>query len=110
MNCYNHHDQSAIGICKSCHKGICEDCLTDVGNGIACSASCVEDVKALNALVNKNKQAHVVHNAMPLFYILVGALFLVGPYMVYKRFDPFAITFGALLISFGIFRFFALRK
>jgi hypothetical protein len=57
MNCYNHQSVPAIAICKNCNKGLCPECLTEVENGIACTATCVEEVKAINTLISKNKSA-----------------------------------------------------
>jgi hypothetical protein len=36
MNCFNHPDIPAVGICKYCQKGLCKDCAIDSGYGIAC--------------------------------------------------------------------------
>ena len=57
MKCFNHPNVDAVGICKNCNKGLCKDCLTEVENGIACAATCVDEVVLLNSLINKNKQS-----------------------------------------------------
>jgi hypothetical protein len=36
MNCFNHPDVPAVGICKACQKGLCMECVVDLGHGIAC--------------------------------------------------------------------------
>lgn len=36
MNCFNHPDIPAVGICKYCQRGLCKDCAIDSGCGIAC--------------------------------------------------------------------------
>jgi hypothetical protein len=36
MNCFNHPDVPAVGICKACQKGLCMECAIDLGHGIAC--------------------------------------------------------------------------
>ena len=50
MKCYNHHDRDAFGICKSCGKGLCLDCLKDTPGGIVCKddAKCEESVAIAN--------------------------------------------------------------
>ncbi len=58
MKCFNHPDVDAVGICKNCNKGLCKDCLTEVENGIACTATCVDEVKQINSLVNRSKQSY----------------------------------------------------
>jgi hypothetical protein len=57
MNCYNHHHAAAVAICKNCSKGLCPECLTEVENGIACTATCIEEVKTVNALINNSKKS-----------------------------------------------------
>ena len=58
MKCYNHPETDAVGTCKSCSKGICHNCLSDTGNGIACTANCVQELTELNQLIESNKKAH----------------------------------------------------
>ena len=36
MNCFNHPGVPAVGVCKSCQKGLCKECAVDLGHGIAC--------------------------------------------------------------------------
>jgi hypothetical protein len=44
MNCFNHRDKPAIGICKSCGKGLCGDCVAELPNVLACKDSCEKQV------------------------------------------------------------------
>jgi hypothetical protein len=103
MNCYNHRSVPAVAICKNCNKGLCPDCLTEVDNGIACTATCVEDVNTINKLINTNKgsTARVAgsytrtafiygamgllflytaweYNDMKIYGIVAGSIFLIG--------------------------------
>ena len=55
MKCFNHEAADAVGICKNCNKAICRTCVVDVGNGIACRGSCEDEVRAVNALIQRNK-------------------------------------------------------
>jgi hypothetical protein len=48
MNCFTHHDRAAVGICKSCGKGICPECLAELPNGLACKGSCEARVGLMN--------------------------------------------------------------
>lgn len=50
MNCYDHQDRFAVGICSFCNKGVCSECAVDVGKGLACRNSCEDDVRASKAL------------------------------------------------------------
>jgi len=60
MKCFNHPDADAIGICKNCNKGLCKDCFTEVENGIACTASCIDEVKQINSIINRGRQSYKV--------------------------------------------------
>jgi hypothetical protein len=57
MKCYNHQNVDAVGVCKNCRKGICHDCLTDVGNGIACTATCIREVTEINRTLKKRRNS-----------------------------------------------------
>lgn len=56
MNCFNHTDRVAIGICKSCGKGLCPDCAAQRANGLACKDSCEARVDLLNRIIDINDQ------------------------------------------------------
>jgi len=47
MRCFNHAEVRAVGLCKNCGKGICHECLVDLGNGLACKPQCEERVSIL---------------------------------------------------------------
>jgi len=36
MKCYNHHDRDAFGICKSCGKGLCLECMKKEDGAVFC--------------------------------------------------------------------------
>lgn len=40
MECFAHENASAVGICKSCGKGVCRACALPVERGLACSPGC----------------------------------------------------------------------
>ena len=40
MHCFNHNSSQAVGICKSCQKGLCSDCAVETSAGITCSGAC----------------------------------------------------------------------
>mgnify|MGYP001335253959 FL=1 len=54
MECFYHSSQSAVGVCKSCQRGICRACAGEVGNGIACKDRCEEEAEKLNRLVQQS--------------------------------------------------------
>ena len=57
MDCFNHPGIPAVAICKNCNKGLCPKCLTEVENGIACTATCVDEVNLINELIHSNKRS-----------------------------------------------------
>lgn len=81
MKCFNHADIDAVGICKNCNKGLCQDCLTEVDNGIACTDSCVDEVKQVNELIDRNKQAYktasAAHKRNSWLFGGIGMVFLI---------------------------------
>lgn len=109
MKCYNHPETDAIGICKNCNKGLCKNCLTEIENGLACTATCVEEVKQVNSLINRNKQSFsiaskassrnaIIYGIMGLAFLsfglttdgpslfptVMGIIFLIGAGLTYK--------------------------
>ena len=54
MNCFYHHERTAIGTCKSCQRGLCPDCAVDLERGLACRSRCEEDVTGLIQLIQNN--------------------------------------------------------
>jgi hypothetical protein len=98
VKCYNHHEKEAVAICKNCHKALCEECASDVANGIACRNSCEERVLALNALQRKGENA--LKRSSKSFYGLAAFLFLVGfAFLVNLRTDDGGMRTFDILIT-----------
>lgn len=114
MNCYNHTETVALGICKHCNKGICRDCLTDLGDGLACTATCVDEVKSLNETIHKNinasKSTGRNYNAAALFYAAMGLVFILTSLIVFARKDPFTITMGSLFLAYAAYLIYSKNK
>jgi hypothetical protein len=56
MNCFNHRDVAAVGLCKSCGKALCGDCLTELPNGLACKGACEPRVNMINRMLDTNSR------------------------------------------------------
>jgi len=56
MNCFNHRDKPAIGLCKACAKALCEDCVAELNNGLACKNACEDRVNMINRMLDSNSQ------------------------------------------------------
>ncbi|MGV7222033.1 MAG: hypothetical protein ACQ9MH_10940 [Nitrospinales bacterium] len=108
MKCFNHNEIDALGSCKSCHKGLCIECLFDTGNGLACKDSCSAQVDALHELNKCEKIAYKVGTKRSFFpftvlsnYFCSISILSWGIYLIIigGSFDyPLAIFGGGLLI------------
>lgn len=54
MNCFNHRDKPAVGLCKSCAKALCGDCVAELTNGLACKGTCESRVNMINRMLDSN--------------------------------------------------------
>jgi hypothetical protein len=106
MKCYNHNSVDALGTCKACSKGICNECLTDVGNGIACTSTCIDEVKEVNALVEKNKTAHQRASKINIkrgyFYAGIGLVFLIINLQMGTD-EEFILLIGLMIFLLGVY-------
>ena len=111
MNCYYSPNLPAIGICKSCGKGLSSEYAVDVGNGLACKNICEERVKLINRIIDSNSKVLLSANKQLLrntiFMIIIGLLF-VGLGIFTGRFgsNPAGIIFcamGGVFVLRGIF-------
>lgn len=81
MNCYIHREKNAVGICKSCGRGLCQDCVVEVGEGISCAGPCEEKVRIINRMVEGNARVLSTSNqsmrTAALFILILGIAFLI---------------------------------
>ena len=79
MNCYYHPDKPAIGLCKYCLRGLCENCASHAGDSLACRDMHEEQVRAMELLMQKNvlqaKRVGSDYLRNTIFYGSVGILF-----------------------------------
>ena len=107
MRCFYHQDQEAVGICKSCAKGLCNECCADVGKGLACKTRCEIDVRTLNDYIDQNMSAapEVFKSARrktyyaSVFFVLMGVAFL-STGNIYE--DDFQLFIGSFMALFGV--------
>jgi hypothetical protein len=81
MKCFYHPNKDAVGICKNCNKGLCGECIVDVGNGIACKGNCENEVKELNITLKKSKKAYGrasrAYRRNAVLYAMIGLVFFI---------------------------------
>jgi hypothetical protein len=115
VNCFYHPGVCAVGICKSCGKGLCPDCATDLGKGLACRNQCEADVTALRELTARNirnapayerivRSNRGAQYAGATFFILTGSVFAALPidhYLTgqFEAFDLFPLILGVLFFA-----------
>lgn len=111
MNCFNHPQNPAVGICKSCGKGLCVHCAAELPNGLACREACEERVGLLNEMVDSYQQMKLSHKSMARSVsalCLVLGLFLLGmagwEHTVEKKpvMAIISLVFGASMTMAGI--------
>jgi hypothetical protein len=107
VKCFNHREREAVAICKNCHKALCEDCLSDVGNGIACRNSCEDKVLTLNALQRKGENALKRSSkslyGLAAFLFAIGAVVLVNLHNDDGSMRTFDILFAIVFWVAGVF-------
>jgi len=92
MNCFNHPDVPAVGICKACQKGLCMECAVDLGHGIACKSH-QEEVEMLNYF-----QLSIL---APFFFIGLGiVLNLIGCFTI--LFESYMDANGTGIMGLGM--------
>ena len=112
MMCFNHADHQAVGVCKSCQRGLCHDCAVDLGKGLACKNRCEEDVRQLiqvidqsirlrptsTYLLTRSRQTRI---ATAVFYFAMGALFIGWGFS--RSYMHVIAGFGFLLVGYGVY-------
>ncbi len=113
MKCFRHHERDAVGVCRSCYKGLCPDCAVEVDKSLACRNSCEEDVRAVNLLIAENikitpiaskilhRRENIVKGAN-IFNVTFGGIFILIGLADPSRF-LILIFLGAFLLIYGIY-------
>jgi hypothetical protein len=102
MQCFLHPNDSAVGICKSCGKGICRACAIQVDRGLACSDACKPFVESLSKLQQTTIRNIGLISAQRLIQPLFAAVFLATGFylLVISGSEPFV---WFLLAGGGVF-------
>lgn len=105
MHCFNHPQQAAIGICKGCHKGLCNDCAIDLGHGLACKGEHEDMVNTYHAIVDTSANIYSAapKNAWlaPIFLVLMGSVFAVFGLLSKQGFASLGFVMGCGFALFG---------
>ncbi len=79
MKCFNHEKIDAVGVCRSCGRGLCRDCIAEVGLSCSCKGECEEVVATMNDLVERGRTAYQKTSAAQSRFGIVFGLMGVVP-------------------------------
>lgn len=102
MNCYNHPEKVAVGLCHACYKAACYDCATDRYMFSCNKTECIEiSSNIINILKNSPKNIgasnKIIQDANILGLIIAMFLMTIG--VTFCLSDEY--TFGLTFIAFG---------
>lgn len=106
MNCFNHPDIPANGICTICNKGLCRACIAEGMNFVCCRGSCQAKGQSLaarkNELTRKADEATRALNRIPIWTIyfrLLGVFLFLAAVMLGDKNASLASVFGIVGIG-----------
>ena len=65
MQCFFHRDTAAVGICKTCGKGVCPACAREVDRGLVCSDPCADHASTNLEIVERAKRVYSIGENRP---------------------------------------------
>jgi hypothetical protein len=106
MRCYNHSEVEAVGTCKACNRGLCPECVVDLGPGLSCRGAHEQRVADIELLISRNLQVQRVAGGskylVPAFTLFMGAVFT-GYGLFYDRKSDFIVVIGVGLLVYGAY-------
>lgn len=109
MNCFNHPDKVAIGICKACGKGLCSECVTDLGYGLACKDKHEKAVESVSTMIAREMkiQESAPKDVLitPIFFFFMGFAFVSVSYYSGYGFMDIGFIAGAGIMVFSVITF-----
>ncbi|VVB65649.1 Uncharacterised protein [Candidatus Gugararchaeum adminiculabundum] len=71
MNCENHPDTPAIGLCVKCEKSYCANCIERVGRGYVCF-DCLKEVATASIDRHTHKSLTLKIGAIAILFLLIA--------------------------------------
>ena len=111
MKCFNHSTVEAVGICRSCGRSLCHDCITEVGLSCSCKNRCESVVATMNDLVERGATAYQKSSMLQLrngiFVLLLGIVFISLAVLRFTKGDVsewtyFFLAAGVLFAGLGV--------
>lgn len=110
MNCFYHRGVAAVAICKNCGRGLCVDCVAEIGTAIACKNKCETDVEVMNKVFKQSKKAFdnysKAYSLSTLWLSLIGIGFIVSAFILTPKLMGFQISMGILMLIGAVFYYF----
>lgn len=107
MQCFNHLEAAAVGMCKHCCKGLCTACATDLGYGLACHDLHEDQVTSSHTMVTKAARLQAVNRSNkylgPALFIAMGVLFAAWGFVTEHGVVNFIFALGAVFLLYGTF-------
>lgn len=116
MHCYNHQTKEAIGLCRHCFKGLCQECCQKNEDFLVCSESCAQKVSEVEEMNERAKSIYGIGKYVPkrrfpltvILYLCMGVLFaslglsdLIYYHASLSNYDTFLVVLGGLFLLFS---------
>jgi hypothetical protein len=87
MECFYHEGATAVGSCRSCLRGLCRGCATELEGGLACAGRCESMVRSVVATIQQSVRyqgvsAGLLRSARGLWIGLTAVAALVGLFVI----------------------------
>jgi hypothetical protein len=110
MKCFYHPQTDAVAICKNCGKGLCTECVSDVGHGAACKGKCESEVQGFNELIQRGVRNKPVlggyYKMWAVFFGLGGLSALTISFLSWRNFISWENIESVVLIPVGLISLF----
>ena len=106
MKCFYHPQTDAVAICKNCSKGLCTECVSDVGHGSACKGKCESEVQGYDEMIQRVVRSKPIlggyYKMWGLFFCLGGLAALTISFLSWEKVVSDENIERAALISVGL--------
>jgi len=96
MECFIHPNVPAVGLCKSCGKGVCHSCALPVERGLACSEACKPFAESLSQLQVTSIRNIGLYSVQRFVQPLLALVFLVTGFYLFSVYPSDAFTWFIL--------------
>jgi hypothetical protein len=114
VRCFNHADREAVGSCKACAKGLCPECVVDLGHGLSCRGDHEATVESYRVMLERNTKvmdAAPVNSVIgPAFFVAIGALMGIYGLISGQGARGVSLPVGCAFVIFGAIAFIRNRR